>query len=196
MIEGGWVCRACWRPNGPNEERCYRCHTPRDEQLSVEAGSLKERTEAGAELVGRLDADLGLLAWLAVLPMRVNAVLSIVGGVLLLVIGLLIGDQALPKAGGLDGNVVVMLVGVVAIIIGSLQIFLANSVRRHARWAYVVTLLLSLAATAPRLLGADVPDLTNDTALTVWWIDTWLYFFIALAAAALLLASFVRKPAS
>ena len=50
MIEGGWVCRACWRPNGPREERCYRCHTPRDQQLAVEPGSLKEQTEPGTDL--------------------------------------------------------------------------------------------------------------------------------------------------
>ena len=42
MIEGGWVCRACWRANRPQDSKCYRCTTPRDLQATVVAGSLKE----------------------------------------------------------------------------------------------------------------------------------------------------------
>jgi hypothetical protein len=193
VIQGGWVCRACWRPNGPNEERCYRCHTPRDQQLSVEAGSLKAQTEPGWELKGRLDADLGLIAWLAVFPMRVGAVLSIVGGALLVILGLLLGDRGSPQVGGLDANIVVSLLGLFAIFNGALTIFLAKSVLRHARWAYVVMLLLSVAAIAPRFLGAEVSDLTSETAVTVWWIVTWWYVAIGLSMAVLLLASFVRR---
>jgi hypothetical protein len=196
VIEGGWVCRACWRPNGPKEERCYRCHTPRDQQLAVEAGSLKKQTEVGAELVGRLDTNLGLIAWLVVLPMRVGAVLSIVVGGFLFVLGLLLADRGLPQVGGLDGNIVVSLAGLLAILNGALTIFLVKSVLRHARWAYVVMLLLSLAAIAPRVLGAEVPDLTSEAAQTVWWIATWWYVAIGLSMALLLLASFVRQEAA
>jgi hypothetical protein len=161
----------------------------------VEAGSLKKQTEPGAELVGRLDANLGLIAWLAVLPMRVGAVLSIVGGGFVFVLGLLLADRGLPQVGGLDGNIVVSLVGLLAILNGSLTIFLAKSVLRHARWAYVVMLLLSLAAIAPRILGAVMPDVTSEAAQTVWWIVTWWYVAIGLSMAVLLLASFVRQEA-
>jgi hypothetical protein len=195
VIEGGWVCRACWRPNGPNEERCYRCHTPRDQQLAVEAGSLQASTEPGAELKGRLDADLGLLAFFAVLPMSVSGVLSIVGGALIVVLGLiLIGDARMPEVYGMNSAILLSFVGLVAIVVGALQIFLARSVRRHARWAYVVTLVLALVACAPRLLVDAPPELTNQVALTAWWIDTWIYVWIAFASTALLFASFVRRP--
>jgi hypothetical protein len=194
MIAGGWICRACWHSNGPTEERCYRCHTPRDQQLTVEAGSLKQQAEPGAELKGRLDADLPILAWLAVVPLRVSAALQIGAGIILFVVGLLVGKVDAPDVLGLQANIFVSLFGLVLILLGFLQVFLANSVRRHARWAYVVTLVLAVSGSVPRMIGISVPALTSDLAITVWWISTWLYFAMAIFAAALLLMSFVRRP--
>jgi hypothetical protein len=40
---------------------------------------------------------------------------------------------------------------------GVLQIFLARSVSRHARWAYVIALLFGLGGALPRLLNLVTP---------------------------------------
>jgi len=42
-------------------------------------------------------------------------------------------------------------------------------------------------------LANDGHGLTNETALTVWWIVTWSYVAIGLSMAVLLLASFIRS---
>jgi len=42
-------------------------------------------------------------------------------------------------------------------------------------------------------LANDGHGLTNETALTVWWIVTWSYVAIGLSMAVLLLASFIRR---
>src|SRR5688572_24024632 len=34
----GWICKACWKSNRPQDPVCYRCKTPRDaDELGVEA---------------------------------------------------------------------------------------------------------------------------------------------------------------
>ena len=33
-----WICKACWKPNRPQEPACYRCKTPREaDEAEVEA---------------------------------------------------------------------------------------------------------------------------------------------------------------
>jgi uncharacterized membrane protein HdeD (DUF308 family) len=193
VIEGGWVCRACWRPNGKNEQRCYRCHTPRDQQLTVEPGSLKEQTEPGYELKGRLDADLGILAYLAAWPLRVTGVLEIGFGALLAVAGLVRGDEGLPSVLGMSANIWASLFGVFFVFIGSLKIFLANSVRRHARWAYVVTIAVGALNIALTILGPSAPADGGQTASIGVQIDAWITFGIVLCATTLLVTSYIRR---
>ena len=33
-----WICKACWKPNRPQDPACYRCKTPREaDDAEVEA---------------------------------------------------------------------------------------------------------------------------------------------------------------
>jgi hypothetical protein len=194
VIQGGWVCRACWHPNGPREDRCYRCHTPRDEQLAVEAGSLKAQTEPGYQLRGRLDASLPILAYLTAWPLRVTGALDIGIGALIVIVGLLRGDAGLPSLLGMPANIWLSLFGMLYVLVGFLKIFIATSVRRYARWAYVVTIVATVGSLASTVVGPSIPADSGDLATVLWWINTWVTFGIAMGATALLLASFVRRP--
>jgi len=100
MIEGGWVCRACWQPNGPAEDRCYRCKTPRDAQLAVEAGSSRERAEVGSELKGRMDAELPILALVTAWPLRIFGGAEIGLGMLILLLALLSRGEGPSRCSG------------------------------------------------------------------------------------------------
>ena len=121
--------------------------------------------------------------------------MELIGGVGIMLLGLIVsGSAGVAQVYGIDGWILLSVLGFIAIVLGSLQIFLARSVRRHARWAYVVALVVALLACAPRLLFDTPAELTNQTAITVWWIDTWIYVFIAIATATLLVASYVRRP--
>ena len=193
VIQGGWVCRACWRPNGPKEERCYRCHTPRDQQLSVEAGSLKAQTEPGYELKGRLDVDLSILAYLTAWPLRVLGGLGIVVGVGIALLSLLNSIEGRPDVLGLPFNTYVTLFGMFVVLMGVLQIFLARSVRRHARWAYVVVLLLSVGWFISSILGLYLPPSTDGVATSSATFSAWIYFLMALGSGVLLMTSFIRR---
>jgi hypothetical protein len=193
VIEGGWVCRACWRPNGANEKRCYRCHTPRDQQLSVEPGSLKAQTEPGYELKGRLDADLSILAYLTVWPLRVLGGLGITIGISIALASLTNAVEGEPDVLGLPFNTYLTLFGIFVILFGVLQIFLARSVRRHAQWAYAVVLVISVFWFIASLVGLYLPASTEGVAASSATFSAWIYFLMALGSAALLLTSFIRR---
>jgi len=193
VIEGGWICRACWRPNGPREEVCYRCHTPRDQQLAVEAGSLKEQTEPGYELKGRLDADLSILAYLVAWPLRVLGGLGITIGVSIALLSLLNSAEDRPDVLGMPFNTYLTLFGIFVLLFGVLQIFLARSVRRHAQWAYGVVLLISVFWFISSLLGLYLPASTEGAAASSATFSAWIYLLMAAGSAALLLTSFIRR---
>lgn len=191
MIPGAWICRACWKSNRPEDERCYRCKTPREDQLAVEAGSSKEQTTPGTKLRGRMDAQFGLLAILVGLPMWLSAWTLIAGSVLLLIYGvleLLSGDVASALAA--------VVIAAVIVLVAMLWRFVSRSVRRHARWAYAVAAILYLLPSAPLLLGlvelpreaAALPDwyFTVQTAITI------VYLLLGVCAVFLLITSFIR----
>jgi hypothetical protein len=193
MIQGGWVCRACWKSNRPEDDRCYRCRTPREQQMAVAAGSLKESSAPGAKLRDRMDYDLALLAALVGWPMWLSGWLGIIGGVLALIGGLL------SLVGGRAANAVAsIVVAALLFAVGLLFIFVSRSVRRNARWAYGIAAVAYLLPSAPTLLGlVRVP---REIAIPEWYltIQTVLgivYVLLGICAVFLLIASFIRREA-
>ena len=188
MIEGGWICRACWKSNRPEDDRCYRCKTPRDQQIDVAAGSLKEQSAPGYKMRGRKDTELPLLAALVGWPMSLSGWLGIIVGILIAVLAVLAGREA--------NAMITIIAAAVFVLFGALFIFLGRSVRRHARWAYAVAAVAYLLPTAPTLLGlVEVPE---DIVLPDWYLNTQtvigiVYVLLGLCAVFLLVTSFIRQ---
>lgn len=191
MIQGGWVCRACWKSNRPQDDRCYRCKTPREEQLTVEAGSLKEQTAPGYALRNRLDAKLGILAAVVAWPTWLTGWLGIIGGVLVFLLALL------TLVTGREVNALVIgITAVVVVLVSWFWIFLANSIRRNARWAYAVAAVVYIVPSAPWLLGiVDVPPgiVLPDWYSTMQTVFALLGLVLGICAAVLLIASFMSE---
>ena len=114
-------------------------------------------------------------------------------GALLAVFGLLRGDEGLPSVLGMSANIWASLFGVFFVFIGSLKIFLANSVRRHARWAYVVTIAVVLSNVVLSILSPSVPADAGQAASVGTQIDAWITFGIVVCAATLLVTSYIRR---
>jgi hypothetical protein len=196
VIEGGWVCRSCWNSNRPTDARCYRCHTPRVDELYANAGPVSERVAVAPAMSIRLDTDLPFLTLLATLPIRVYGTLSVAVGVLIVMLGLLGGGVSVVGLAPVSAGIILIIpIGIVTGLFGFWLIFLANRVGRHARWAYVVAFLLFLTDSVPRLLGVLKPVFTNDVINVVLLISAWVSFGTAVCAGALLLTSFVRQSA-
>jgi hypothetical protein len=194
LIEGGWICRACWKSNRPGDDRCYRCKTPRgEEQLRVQAGSLKEKTEPGYALRGRLDTRLGVFAALVAWPMWLSGWIGIIASVLVFLLALLGVVSGQEERALLTGAF-----AAVGLVFSWLWIFISRSVRRHARWAYAIAAIVYLVSSAPWLLGmVDVPR--DALAQLPAWYSTVqttfsiVYLLLGICAVFLLIASFMRE---
>jgi len=192
VFQDGWVCRACWKPNRPGDDRCYRCKTPREEQLAVQPGSLKERATPGWEKAGRADLDLGILAAIVAWPMWLSGVLLIAFAVFGAFLALIAGDRV--TSDGMSTRLVFVIAAAVFVVLGMLWIFISRSVRRQARWAYAIAILvygvpsfLSLLFPVPAALQEQ-----TDLAVAVDTVLQWVYLVLAFMAALLLGASFIR----
>ena len=191
MVPGGWICRACWKANWPDDDRCLRCKAPRDPQVAL----FTDRPAAGSAQ-GRLDTELPLLVLLVLLvslPMWISGWLAYLGAALLVVVAAL-G----VLSGNLASGVVLIIAASVAVIIGSVWMFVSRKVRRMARWAYAVAAIAYVLPTAPSLLGlvkvpeaVAVPDwlLIAQTAIGV------IYLVLGICAVFLLITSFMRTDA-
>ena len=190
MFPDGWICRACWKPNRPSDDRCYVCKTPREQQVAVEAGSLKERTDPTWKKRRRQDANLGLVAAIVAWPMWLSGGLSILIAIFVAFLALIAGDRV--DASGTSLRLVLIITAAITAVFGMIAIFVSRSIRRQARWAYALAILVygvpalvALLASVP--LPAGVPEWysTIETALE------WLYLVLAFGAVLLLAASFM-----
>jgi hypothetical protein len=197
VFNDGWVCRACWKPNRPSDERCYRCKTPRDQQATVEAGTLRAVAEPGGATEGRLDAQFPLLAFLVSWPLRAAGAAAIGGGILVFLGAMLSRGEGAPPVFGMDARMFLGLLGFGFFVFGSLQIYVARSVQRFARWAYAIALVFALAGSLPRLLGlVQMPAQFAGGASTVWLGLAVVYAALAVMAVFLLAASFMGRSAT
>ena len=188
MIQGDWICRACWKSNRPGDDRCYRCKTPREAQVEVAPGSMKEQIAPGYQMRGRMDTDMSLLAMLVAWPMWLFGWIGIIGGVFAGIGGLVGGNS--------ENALISVVVATVLIVVGVIYIFLSRSVRRHARWAYAITAIVYLLPSAPALLGiVEVPAgvVVPDWYLNVQTILAIVYIVLGLGAVFLLITSFIRQ---
>ena len=164
------------------------------------AGSLKERVKPGAEKEGRLDTDLGLVAAIVAWPMWLSGILLIILAVFTFVLAFLVGDRVDPT--GVSVRLTLLITAVVTVLIGMLYVFLSRSVRRQARWAYVIAILGYGVPAFAALMG--VLPVPAEVGLPDWYVTLetvlqWVYIVLALMAVMLLAASFMSRddaPAS
>ena len=150
-FKDGWVCRACWKPNRPGDDRCYRCKSPREDQAVVEPGSRQHMAEAGRESADRLDAKVRFLGDFVAWPLRVAGAGGVVIGILLFLSALANSDR--PDMFGMDRQVAAGLMAAAFLLAGIGLFFVARSVMRRARWAYALGGAVAILGALPRLLG-------------------------------------------
>lgn len=196
MIRDGWVCRACWKPNLPDETVCYRCKTPRDAQTRVEMGSKVAEIDPMFAKRGRLDIEWPVLAYLVSWPLGFDGALGLLTGFLgFAVSGLVTGEEETVL--GLDIGTVLMLLAVLSMALSALRIFVARSIQRFARWAYVVAVGLTFLGSFPYLLGwLDQPYLAGSLSASLHTFRVWVNLVMLFGAVALLVMSFIRRDPS
>lgn len=196
MIRDGWVCRACWKPNKPDETVCYSCKTPRDQQLSVEMGSKAAEVDPMYGKRGRLDIEWPVLAYLVSWPLGFDGALGLLTGFLgFAVSGLVTGEGETVL--GMDIGTFLMLVAVTSMALSALRLFVARSIQRLARWAYVVAVLLTFFGSFPYLLGwLDQPYPAGSLSASLHTFRVWVNLLMLFGAVALLVMSFIRRDPS
>lgn len=196
VIRDGWVCRACWKPNLADETVCYRCKTPRGEQLKVEMGSKVREIDPMFGKRGRLDIEWPVLAYLVSWPLGFDGALGILTGFLGFALGgVLTGEEETIL--GMDVGTFLMLVAVASIALSVLRIFVARSIQRFARWAYVVAIALTLLGSVPYLVGAlPVPYEAGTLSASIHTFRVWVNLAMFFGAIALLVMSFIRRDPS
>ena len=156
----GWVCRACWKPNRPQDELCYRCKTPRD----ADASEIEARQKAAAARAEEPEKVPDLLVALPVVIFRGYSRVWIRGG--LGVLGLL----ALLAFGGVTDVGYLLLTGGLGaglVVIGFASREVAESMRDRELWAFLAGVALSVVAVIGSVTAFEVlaPGLVNPSAI-------------------------------
>jgi hypothetical protein len=142
-----------------------------------------------------MDAELGV-GWLVAWPLRLVGASAIFVGIIVFILSITNpAPEGVQPVFGIDGAFFLALVVLAIFVFGGFQFFLANSVRSHARWAYVVTILFGIAASVGRLFLGATPStpLRTGPAEFLYYASAWVYLVMAILAAVLLIASFIRR---
>lgn len=157
-----WICKACWKPNRPQDPACYRCKTPREaddaevEARRAAAAARAEQPEAVPDIVVALPVVIfrgysrawlrGGLFVLALLFLEVFAGVTDVGYLLL--------------TGGL---------GVGLIVFGFVAGEVSDAMRNREVWAFVIGVGLSIVAVFGTVIAFDIfaPGLVNPAGIRV-----------------------------
>ena len=181
-----WICRACWKPNRPQDELCYRCKTPRDADVS----EIEARRKAAAARAAEPEKVPDLLVALPVVIFRGYSRVWIRGG--LGVLGLL----ALLAFGGVTDLGYLLLTGGLGaglVVIGFASREVAESMRDRELWAFLAGVALSVVAVIGSVTAFEVlaPGLVNPSAIR--WGSVIVFGGAGAAAAAGLFLLITRR---
>jgi hypothetical protein len=182
----GWVCRACWRPNRPQELACYRCKTPRE----ATAKEIEAKRKADAERAERPEAVPDIVVALPAVVFRVYARVWMRGG-----IGLG-GLLALLLFSGVTDVTWLLLTGgfcVGLIVFGFMAGEVSDGMRDREVWAFIVGIILSVVAVVGSVAAFQVfaPGFGNQNAIR--WVSLITFGGAGLAAVAGLVMLFTRR---
>ena len=184
----GWICKACWKSNRPQDPVCYRCKTPRDaDEAAVEA----QRAAAEAKAV-QPEAVPDIVVALPVVIFRSYARVWQRGGFVVL------GFLALIALGGVTDVGYLLLtaaLGAGLIVSGYLAVEVAEEMRNREVWAFAVGIVISVVAVISSVLAVNIlaPGVFNATA--VRWVSVIVFGGAGVAALAGLVLLFVRREA-
>lgn len=181
----GWVCRACWKSNRPQDAVCYRCRTPRD----ADEDAVEATRKAAAARTEQPEAVPDIVVALPVVIFRGYSKAWLRGG--LVTLGLLI----LIAIGGVTDVGYLLLTGGLGaglIVIGILAGETADAMRDRQAWAFIVGVGLAVAGGIGSVLAFDdlAPGLISPTAIR--WGSVVVFGGAGLAATAGLVTMFVR----
>ena len=92
---------------------------------------------------------------------------------------------------------VVAALAVLSMALSALRIFVARSIQRFARWAYVVAVVLTFLGSFPYLLGwLDQPYEAGSLSASLHTFRVWVNLVMLFGAVALLVMSFIRRDPS
>jgi hypothetical protein len=182
----GWVCRACWKSNRPQDLVCYRCKTPRDaDEATVDAqrAQAESKTEQ-PEAVPDIVVALPVVIFRSYARVWQRGGFVVLGFLILIAIGGVTDSGYLLLTAGLGAGL---------IISGILAGEVAEEMRNCEVWAFLVGIVISVVAVISSVLAVTIlaPDLFNPTA--VRWVSVIVFGGAGLAAAAGLVMMFVRR---
>lgn len=182
----GWICKACWKSNRPQDPVCYRCKTPRDaDEAMVEA----QRAEAAAR-AERPEAVPDIVVALPVAIFRGYSRAWLRGGFVVLGLALLLALGGVTDIGylGLTAGL-----GVGLIVCGVLSGEVTEAMREREAWAFAVGIVLSLVGAVGSVLAIETVAAGVFNPATIRWASLLVFGVAAIAAAAGLALIFVRR---
>jgi hypothetical protein len=182
----GWVCRACWKSNRPQDPVCYRCKTPRD----ADEAQVEERRAAAAARAEQPEVVPDIVVALPVVIFRSYARVWKRGGLGMLAVPLLLAFGGVTDLTWLlfSGG---FAVGLVLFGFGAAEV--SDGMRDREVWAFVAGAVMSVMAAIGSVLAFDVfvPGLVNPTA--VRWVSVIVFGGAGLAAVAGLVLMYVHR---
>jgi hypothetical protein len=158
----GWICKACWKSNRPQDPACYRCKTPRDaDEAAVEAQRAAAAARAETpEVVPDIVVALPVVIFRGYSRVWLRGGMAVMVFLLLLVFGGVTDVGYLLLTGGMGAGLIVF---------GLLAGEVSDAKRNRAPWAFLVGVGLSVVAVIGSVLAFSIwaPDLVNPTGIRV-----------------------------
>jgi hypothetical protein len=158
----GWICKACWKSNRPQDPVCYRCKTPRDaEESAVEAQRAAAVARAETpEVVPDIVVALPVVIFRGYSRVWLRGGMAVMVFLLLLVFGGITDVGYLLLTGGMGAGLIVF---------GLLAGEVSDAMRNREAWAFVIGVGLSVVAVIGSVLAFSIwaPDLVNPTGIRV-----------------------------
>jgi hypothetical protein len=182
----GWICKACWKSNRPQDPVCYRCRTPRDaDEALVEA----QRTEAAAR-AERPEPVPDIVVAVPVAIFRGYSRAWLRGGFGVLGLALFFAFGGVTDVGylGLTAGL-----GAGLIVCGVLSGEVTDAMREREAWAFAVGIVLSAVGAVGSVLAVETVAAGVFSPATIRWASLLVFGVAGLAAAAGLVLIYVRR---
>lgn len=187
----GWTCPVCWKPNRARDAACFQCKTPREakvEQIEAQRAAIAAaKDEPEREVVPDIVVALPTVVFRAYAKVWMRGGLGLAGFVLLLGLAGATDVDGLAFTAALAGGLVVF---------GVLAGEVSDAMREREVWAFVVGLLMSVAAVigSVAVFQAFSPVTVDPNAIR--WGSVVVFGGAALAALAGLVLIFTKRPAT